>query len=40
MKFFISELRQRLTLFDGMAIVGGVINLLVVTTIVGYWIFS
>ena len=37
---FITTLRNRFTVFDGMAIVGGVINLLVVMTIFGYWIFS
>lgn len=40
MASLISTLRKRLSLFDGMAILGGLINLLVVSTIFAYWLFS
>ncbi len=29
---------RRLTLFDGLAIAGGLVNLLVIGTILGYWL--
>jgi hypothetical protein len=36
----LKNIRHRLTLFDGMAIIGGAINLIVVTTIFAYWLFT
>ncbi len=35
-----AKLRRRLTPFDYLVIAGGLVNLVVVSYIIGYWIFN